>query len=600
MTEQYTHENIKVLDEISHIRLNAGMYIGETSTPVHLIEEALDNALDECMGGYCKAVAINLNTKDHVYCIIDNGRGIPIENDTPITISTKLFSGAKFQDSKSSYNVSSGLHGVGLVAILALSDSYVVEIYRNNTHAKFTFENQKLKNKIVEEFKGSKPFSTKIQFKPSKKIFENTIPDIDRIRRRLYVASAELKDCTFLLNIDDVKEYIKLDPDEFFKKYCLNDGDTNVSDTIFINSKLDNKEKFNIKFSYSFDGTLAPRVFSSVNLLPVDNGGIHVNLFLDLIKEFFSNKAKKAGIKIQPTDVFCGLRAYLSLELINPEFSGQSKEKLINKKEYLIKLINKLKQTIEIYFNNNGDKLESLLSFFEEYRRKLDSKKIKTRNNFGKRPSTKFTKLRDCTSANGELFIVEGDSAGGGLIQCRDTRKHAILPLKGKIPNAVNADDILKNKEIEEFIRSLGTGVGPNFDISNLKYDKIISATDADADGGHISCLLTIAASILVPEIVKQGKLYIARTPLYAITEKNTFIPLWTEKELSLAKQENKKISRFKGLGELNPSQLKICLIDENTRKLIRVEYSSDINKILKLFSDVNEKRKLLEGTWSL
>jgi DNA gyrase subunit B len=177
MTKQYTHEDIKVLDEISHIRLNACMYIGETNNPVHLVEEALDNALDECMGGYCKTVAVNINTKEHIYCIIDNGRGIPIENDTPITISTKLFSGAKFQDSKTAYNVSSGLHGVGLVAILALSDMYVVEIYKDNTHAKFIFENQKLKSKLIEPFNEKVPFSTKIQFKPSKKIFETLIPE---------------------------------------------------------------------------------------------------------------------------------------------------------------------------------------------------------------------------------------------------------------------------------------------------------------------------------------------------------------------------------------------------------------------------------------
>jgi len=212
-----------------------------------------------------------------------------------------------------------------------------------------------------------------------------------------------------------------------------------------------------------------------------------------------------------------------------------------------------------------------------------------------KRASTKFTKLRDCTTSQGELFIVEGDSAGGSFIQCRDPRKHAIFPLKGKIPSVANVKDILKNKEINELIQSLGTGVGPHFDVNKLKYEKVICAADADADGYHIASLLTLVLAVLVPDVIKNGHYYIATTPLYAVTKGKSFVPLWTKEELAKARTKNEPISRFKGLGELSPHQLKVSVIDERTRRLAKVEFSKNMNKMLKLFSDVAEKRKLLE-----
>jgi len=598
VSNTYTGKDIKVLDEVTHIRTAPGMYIGDTSTPTHLVEECLDNSLDECSAGHATIIAVEMNTKDHIYSVADNGRGIPLDNDVPKMISTKLFSGAKFQGSKTAYEVCSGLHGVGLVAVNALSDFYMINIYRDNKHAIYAFKNQKYKSKKIDPFDGERPFSTKIEFRPDKKIFENLVANVDRIRRRLYIASIELSRCTFVLTVDGKKEIIKLSKKQFFLAQCASEPEKSevISATVF--NKV---EKFSVMFSYSLTGAITPKILTSINLLPVEEGGTHVTVFNEILRDLILAKAKKMKLRILPPDCFCGLRAYLSLSLIEPEFSSQTKDKLINRKTYLDVLSTKLRVSIENFFLKNDDLISDIMNHLAEYRAKIDAKKFGAAATNGKRASTKFTKLRDCTSRSGELFIVEGDSAGGGFISCRDPNKHAVLPLKGKIPSVATAKDlskIMKHNEIGEMIAAFGTGVGPAFDVSKLRYEKIICTTDADADGKHIASILTLNIAILFPDIIKNGHYYIAETPLYAINEKKIFIPLWTEEEVEKAKNEKRTISRFKGLGELNPKQLKKVAIDESTRRLIQVTYTSDLDKMVKLFSLSSEKRKLLEGGW--
>lgn len=588
----YTSKDIKVLDEITHIRNAPGMYIGSTETPTHLLEELLDNSLDECLAGYANIVGIYINTKNSKYTVCDNGRGMPIEDGVPITVSTKMFSGGKFKNMKTAYNISVGIHGVGLTAVNALSDFYEIEVFKNNKHGKFTFENTKIKNELIENYnKKEKPFSTAISFIPSKKYFEKTMVNMDRIRKRLAIASVELPNSYFILQIDDKKEIINnSDKIKFFEKECINDEKI----TKILNFNIKNKiESLGIIFCYSFESTMTPRILSSVNLLPVESGGTHINLFFDILKDVL-NKSNKNGYKFLPNDVFIGLRAYISLELEKPELSGQTKDKLINRKESLKKLFDDLSKQITSYFNDNKDDLQVLLEGFDIYRKKLDSKKLKS-SSHNKRVSTKFTKLRDCTGINGELFIVEGDSAAGTLIQCRDPRIHAIFPLRGKIPNVLNTKDILKNKEIAELIQAMGCGVGPNFDLSKLKYSKIIASSDNDYDGYHISSLISMVYLILFPEIIKSGKFYLANGPLYAINEGKIFIPIWTESELKEARDKNKHITYFKGLGEMSPHQLKICLMDEKTRKLTKLKNTNNETELIKIFTDVEAKRNLLK-----
>ena len=592
---KYSAKDVRVLKEIEHIQLNPGMYIGETQTPTHLIEEALDNALDEALAGYAKIIAVVINTKDNVYAVLDSGRGIPISDKTPVVISSKMFSGAKFQDKKSAYQISSGLHGIGLVAVNALSSFYKIEVYRNKKRAIYEFNNAKLNISRVTKYTDQIPFSTKIEFKPSKKFFETLLPDLDRIRKRLTTASAEMPDdVSFVLSVDGKQEVFKLDKKTHFAKNCLTSRN-NIKLTN-LNSEKE-PEKFDIIFTYESGGPASPKIISSINLLPVDLGGTHVNCFYDLLKSFFIAKGKKYDFKFQPNDVLYRLRAYLMLSMIEPKFSGQTKDKLTNRKIDFDKFFKDFRAQLEDFAQNDEKKLVDYLERFQEYRRKIDAKRLQVNGTGGRRASTKFTKLRDCTSRMGELYIVEGESAGGSIIQSRDPRMHAILPLKGKsIPNITTNKNILKNKEVGELIMAMGTGIGPQFDLSKLRYDKIICATDADSDGSHIACLVSMVMAILVPEIVKAGKYYIAQTPLFAINEKKTFVPLWGESEVEKARKKERKIQRYKGLGEMNPSQLKVCLLDEKTRNLLQVSYSDNIDDLIKLFSSAEEKRKLVGG----
>jgi DNA gyrase/topoisomerase IV subunit B len=595
MTNRYSAADVRVLDEVEHIRLNPGMYIGETDNPVHLIEEALDNALDEALAGHAKIIAVLVDTKENRISVLDDGRGIPLENKTPVTVSTKLFSGAKFQDKKSAYEISSGLHGVGLVAINALSSEYNIEIYRDNKKAVYHFLDTKLKRSRVDKFEGDRPFATKIDFIPNKDLFESLVPDLDRIRMRLTTASAEMSnDISFVLIVDEKKEVFQLSVEEHFERNCLTKK-SNVTSTYLSSHKK--PEKFDVMFTYDDHGPVAPKIISSVNLLPVNLGGTHVFVFQDVLKEFFMAKAKKHGVTFQPNDCLFGLRAYLMLNLIEPKFSGQTKDKLSNRKTDFEKFAKDFKTQLEKFAQQQEPLLLEYLERFSEYRKKINAKRLKVTGSGGRRASTQFTKLRDCTSRNGELFIVEGDSAGGSIIQSRDPKKHAILPLRGKsIPNVTTKKDILKNKEVGELIKALGTGIGPEFDINQLRYDKIICSTDADHDGNHIACLVSMVIAILVPDVVKEGKYFVAQTPLFAINEPKEFVPLWTDEQLAKAREDKRRVQRYKGLGEMNPAQLKISLLDDETRNLRAIEYSEDIDTLIKLFSSAEEKRKLVTG----
>lgn len=587
MSKSYDSKDVRVLGEIENIRLNPGMYIGHTEHPTHLMEECLDNALDEMFAGSGTEIDLYIDPEANEWMCSDNARGIPIDGDIPELICTKLFSGSKFQDEKSAYGISSGLHGVGLVAVNALSDYMYVEIYRDGKHAEYTFKDSKLVDKQITKHKGEKPFSTLICFYPSKKIFNNVEPDFERLRKRLELASIRFPDSIFKLN----GEKINISLDEYFKKQCLDKSDKETTDNIIIEVKNGNEELL-IDLCYSLTGKLMPKFQSSVNLIDVE-GGTHIDKIQRSLMGTFSKHIKKYEFKLQ--DCFIGLRCYIQIMLNKPQFSGQSKDRLSVTKESLSKLFALFEKELKKYFLDRPDYLDERLEAFKDYRLRMSSKKLKV--NRRKRSSTKLTKLRDCRDREGaELYITEGESAAGSLINCRDNKIHAILPLKGKIKNIAKHKEILKNKEIQEIIQAIGTGLPPDFDIKYIRYDKIIVLADADPNGKHIVVLVLAALAGLVPEVINQGYVYVCETPLYAINDGKEFTPIWTEKELEKYRKTNKRITRFKGLGEFNPEQLKTFTVDKKNRKLIKIEESKDMKYIMSLLEDRDKKRELLNS----
>jgi len=583
-----SYDKIEVLSEMEHIRNAPSMYIGSTKDPTHLVEEVLDNALDEVLAGHATTVAIKIDG-DQIF-ICDNGRGIPINNDIPITISTKLFSGGKFKGKKTVYKITTGRHGVGLVAVNFLSTQFVLDIYRDEKHFRAVFKNGFLETKTLENFNKYPPFSTGILFVPDSNIFETTKVNLDRIRERLLYASL-FTDAMFILLVNDKQEFIKLTKDSFLEAYMFHERDVERTKILSFESKV-KEEKFGVDFSFALHGNMSPRIIGGVNLLPIHSGE-HINTFKTIYKTEILKFAKKNRINFtNEDDVFIGLRAFVNVFLEEVEFGGQNKTSLTNRSDYFDKF--KLESYIRKIISENEQIFIKILKHQKDYRQHLDYK-TKTKRG-AKKGFSEFTKLRDCLDSDGELFIVEGDSAAGGLVECRNPKRHAIFPLKGK-PPLFNSKTLLKNKEVKELVQALGTGIGPHFNIDNLRYSRIIIATDADPDGGHIFCLTTMILYKILPEIIKQKFVYLALTPLYAISDvnKKIFVPLWTEEDLKQARNQKKNIIRIKGLGEMSPWQLKQVLIDENHRRLIPIEYPSDPKAVEKLFIDSGEKRLLLQ-----
>jgi len=604
----YDHNTITVMAEIEHIQQNAGMYIGETEFATHLVTESFDNAIDEAKAGFATIIAVLIDTKQKTYSILDNGRGIPIENNTIKTVASKLFSGGKFKKGESeAYGIASGRHGVGIVAVTALSETFTIEVHRDGKHAEYKWKNAKLISDVHKDVIATEdalPFSTKLHFKPSPKYFDSTDIDINYIRKRMKIASVHIPKLKLVLKIDGQKEVINCDVDKFFKEELLNGDKKGVTTTKKLSTKIKDEE-LNIWWCYSMEGTKTPKQVGCVNLLAVDQG-THANKTYDLFRDVFSEFAKKEKMQFNKQDALIGLRVYTSLMLYHPAYSSQSKEKLSTSKKDLEEIYLTVKKELILQLHNDEKLRMQLLSFFETYRKKLDSSKniIKSGGSVTRLNSVIGANLRDCTThsvTDSELYIVEGTSAAGTLLQCRDVKNHAVMGLKGKsIPNVAaggtGAKNVLKNNEVTNIVNACGTGIEPDFDYSGLRYGKIIITTDADADGSHIATLLMALILKMMPKLIENNNLYIAVMPLYGATKGKIFHPFYSEEDKDKFVKANPKIqlNRFKGLGEMEPSELHTCLMNDKTRKLRLITTPADINAIYKLLVDPALKRKLV------
>jgi len=582
MTE--TYNDIDILKGLEPIQQRPELHIGSVDDPTHLWEEVFTNSVDEALSGYAENIIIKIDEKENLITIIDDGRGIPTRKKNgipiPILVSTVMNSSAKLKKNVSAYKLSGGLHGIGLVAVCALSDNMKIisrrnqKFYEYNINIKYNTGKFDWTEKITKYTEDPKNFltGTSISFKPCKKMFRSIYLNKNYILDRVKFISLLVNiNCVLMWNNEIIFNYndkIK-NKNELLLNHIKSKfkDSSNCTDIINItcNNKSDKEEKIDIYFYYDLIKN-EPLYSSNINLLPCDQG-THISYLKNLI----SNTLKKI-IKdktLQLSDYLIGLRCYANIYLTDPRFSGQSKEKLTIDLKHFENNFLQLEELISKKLLSDKNLLNNLKNKFIEYRQKLDIKKsLKSKKS---KKSIISLQLKDCINDNGWLFIVEGESAGGSLAQCRNKYKHAIYQLKGKAILNVETNSIariLSNVSVKDLLNCINlyniTNSGKLIKTNKAsKYSKIISLADADEDGFHIHTLIIKFVKKFMPELIDNRQFFIAKTPLYGYTKGKKFIPIWDENEAIKLMKKNIHITRHKGLGEFNPEELEEVLFNQ-------------------------------------
>ena len=615
----YTASDIEILKGIEPVQKRPGMYT-DTTNPNHLLQEVIDNCVDESIAGYCNNIDITLN-EDESFTVKDDGRGMPVDIHPEYkksgveVIMTNLHSGAKF--SNKNYKYSGGLHGVGVSVVSALSEYLTVDIERNgdtNVH-RITFKNGLVKDKLKTISKSTKnSHGTKITFKPNSKYFDNSNIDTARLHK-LLEAKSILKP-GLALKILDKKNNIK-------KVYCHKGSLDDYLKSVHESPELIPKQPILIELETDLFEVSSALCWtkesdfviqdSYVNLIPTSDGGTHVNSLKSAVTEsvrdfMTSHNIAPKNIKIIPDDVWKNTSYLISLKISDPQFVGQTKNKL-QSTSIASKLTSQLKDRLEIWLNNHTEISEEICNIAisnAQSRLSSTSKKTKTISKNVIMPS----RLSDCSSKdvlNNELFLVEGDSAGGSAKQARDRNFQAILPLRGKILNTweVTSSKILESKEVQDISTSIGVQPG-NSDISNLRYGKICILADADSDGLHIATLLIALFVKHYPDLVINEHIYVALPPLYRIDYKKDIFYAISEENMNDVFKKNKikntdtgvSITRFKGLGEMNPSQLRETTLSPVSRKLLLLSLENKAKDMKILDMMLSKKTSLDRKKW--
>ena len=599
VTNQYNDDSIQVLEGLEAVRKRPGMYIGSTDHRGlhHLAYEIVDNAVDEALSGYASKIDVTIH-KDGSLSVRDNGRGMPTGKHasgipTIQVIFTVLHAGGKF--GQGGYKTSGGLHGVGASVVNALSDWLEVEVLRDGVLYTQTFKTGGEKvSSIKKEKTNRKGSGTTVRFLPSEHIFSTIVWSYETLAERLRESAFLLKGLTITLtdertNTSDVFCY-----EEGIRNFIqyLNEEKDTLSPIVDFNSTIDGVET---EFAFQYNDGYSETILSFVNNVRTKDGGTHEVGMKTALTKAFNEYARKVGLlkekdkNLEGSDVREGLTAIVSLRVPEEilQFEGQTKDKLGTPAARSI-VDNTIFEQLGIFLTENGEIAQELIRKALKAREAREaSRKAREESRNGKKGKKKETLLSGkLTPAQGknpkknELYLVEGDSAGGSAKQGRDRKFQAILPLRGKVINTEKASlsDILKNEEINTIIYTIGAGVGNDFNIEDCNYDKIVIMTDADTDGAHIQVLLLTFFYRYMKPLIEAGKVYLALPPLFKISKgtgkKQVVEYAWTEKELE---EKIKKVGkgyllqRYKGLGEMNADQLWETTMNPDTRTLIRV-----------------------------
>ena len=591
MTTNYSAQEITVLKDLEPVQIRPGMYT-DTTRPNHLAQEVIDNSVDEALAGFATKVEVILHA-DQSLEVIDNGRGMPVDIHPTEGVSgvevilTKLHAGGKF--SNKNYEFAGGLHGVGISVVNALSERVDIQVKRNGEVYKIAFENGvKVEELEVIGTCGRRTTGTTVHFKPNPKYFDSKNFSVSRLRHLLRAKAVlcsglEIKFVDKVNNTEDVWCY--QDGLSDYLTEAVNGFET-LPEKPFVGEFKGSKEAVSWALLWLPEGgeLIAE---SYVNLIPTVQGGTHVNGLrqglLNAMTEYceFRNKLPR-GVKLTADDIWDRCAYILSLKMQDAQFAGQTKERLSSRQSAVF-VAGVLKDAFSLWLNQNVQDADRLAEMaISSAQRRLNAAKKVVRKKLVSGPALPG-KLADCASQNlekTELFLVEGDSAGGSAKQARDREYQAILPLRGKILNTweVASDQVLGSTEIHDIAVALG--IDPdNEDLSQLRYGKVCILADADSDGLHIATLLCALFLRHFPKLVQDGHIYVAMPPLYRIDlGKEVFYALdENEKEAILERLKGKKgtlnVQRFKGLGEMDPSQLRETTMDPNTRRLVQLTY---------------------------